>query len=103
VQAVGWSPDSTHLATASNDRTARIWDPTTGDTTLTLPQLDGGNYAAIDHDDQLLSCSANAWRSVGWLAPSPFTGRVTRYPAVTFGPLPVPSTADGRSCWDWTH
>lgn len=34
--------------------------------------------------------SADTWRWVGWLAPSPFTSRVTRYPAETVGPLPVP-------------
>ena len=36
VTAVAWSPDGHHILTASEDRTARIWDATTGDNTLTL-------------------------------------------------------------------
>ena len=36
VTAVAWSPDGHHILTASNDGTARIWDTTTGDNTLTL-------------------------------------------------------------------
>ena len=36
VTAVAWSPDGHHILTASRDRTARIWDATTGDNTLTL-------------------------------------------------------------------
>ena len=36
VSAVAWSPDGHHILTVSGDRTARIWDATTGDNTLTL-------------------------------------------------------------------
>ena len=36
VQAVAWSPDGTRLATASDDGTVRVWNPTTGHTTATL-------------------------------------------------------------------
>ena len=35
VRAVAWSPDGHHILTGSDDRTARIWDATTGDNTLT--------------------------------------------------------------------
>ena len=40
VTAVAWSPDATHILTASRDGTARIWDATTGDNTLTLTHTD---------------------------------------------------------------
>ena len=40
VTAVAWSPDGRHILTASMDGTARIWDATTGDTTLTLTHTD---------------------------------------------------------------
>ena len=33
---MAWSPDGHHILTASDDGTARIWDATTGDNTLTL-------------------------------------------------------------------
>ena len=36
VSAMAWSPDGHHILTASDDGTARIWDATTGDNTLTL-------------------------------------------------------------------
>ena len=36
VSAVAWSPDTTHILTASKDGTTRIWDTTTGENTLTL-------------------------------------------------------------------
>ena len=40
VTAVVWSPDGTHILTASMDGTARIWDTITGDNTLTLTDTD---------------------------------------------------------------
>ena len=40
VTAVAWSPDGTHILTASIDGTARIWDTITGDNTLTLTDTD---------------------------------------------------------------
>ena len=36
VTAVAWSPDGTHILTASKDRAARVWDAITGDNTLTF-------------------------------------------------------------------
>ena len=36
VTRLAWSPDGRRLATTSDDKTARIWDPTTGKTLRTL-------------------------------------------------------------------
>ena len=35
VLAVGWSPDSTRIASAGGDKTVQVWDATTGKTLLT--------------------------------------------------------------------
>ena len=40
VTAVAWSPDGHHILTGSDDGTARIWDATTGENTLTLTHTD---------------------------------------------------------------
>ena len=44
VSAVAWSPDGTRLATGSGGYVGevRVWDPTTGHTTITLPGHPGG-------------------------------------------------------------
>ena len=50
VTAVAWSPDGHHILTASRDRTARIWDATTGDNTLTLTHKASVNAVAWSPD-----------------------------------------------------
>ena len=50
VTAVAWSPDGHHILTASNDGTARIWDATTGDNTLTLTHTNSLSVVAWSPD-----------------------------------------------------
>ena len=50
VTAVAWSPDGHHILTASMDCTARIWDATTGDNTLTLTHTDRVSAVAWSPD-----------------------------------------------------
>ena len=47
VNAVAWSPDGHHILTASRDHTARIWDATTGDNTLTLTRAHKERITAV--------------------------------------------------------
>ena len=71
VHALAWSPDGTRLATGGNDGTARIWNPTTGQT---LTQLTG-------HIDRVLA--------VAW---SPDGTRVATAGRRRHGPDPDPTT-----------
>lgn len=36
VNSIAWSPDGSRLESASDDKTIRIWDPATGQCSLTL-------------------------------------------------------------------
>jgi len=51
VSGVAFSPDGTLLATTtSDDRTARLWDPTTGTWRATVLALEAGGYAVLFPD-----------------------------------------------------
>jgi WD40 repeat protein len=50
---VAFSPDGTLLATASNDRTARLWDVTTARERATLTE--GATWAEFSPDGTLLA------------------------------------------------
>ena len=50
VRAVVWSPDGRHILTGSGDGTARVWDATTGDNTLTLTHTDPVSAVAWSSD-----------------------------------------------------
>ena len=57
---MAWSPDGHHILTASADRTARIWDATTGDNTLTLTHTDWVSAVAWSPDGHhILTASDN--------------------------------------------
>ncbi|MEA5359161.1 pentapeptide repeat-containing protein [Amycolatopsis sp., V23-08] len=69
LRGVAYSPDGTHIATASGDNTARIWDTTTGEHQLTLTghtnevnavaySPDGTHIATASADD-----SARTWNT----------------------------------------
>ena len=58
--AVAFSPDGRLLATASDDNTARLWDPATGDRLHTLTGHTGGvNAVAFSPDGRLLATGSN--------------------------------------------
>ena len=88
VGAVAWSPDGGRLATGSGDTSVRIWSVLGDAGCLTIYGFDHGE-SAVEIDGELTACSAGAWRWLGWLAPDPATGSVTRFPAEIFGTLPA--------------
>lgn len=47
INSVGWSPDGRSLLSASNDRTARVWDPWTGAQRTALIGHSGPVTAAV--------------------------------------------------------
>jgi WD40 repeat protein len=95
VTGGAWSPDGTRLLTTSNDRTARIWDATTGQPVGwqldQLPDSELAIWSSPEHE--LLGASDGAWRWLGWLVPQ--DSRLVRLPAETWSPpSPLdPSTA----------
>ena len=57
---MAFSPDGRLLATASSDRTARLWDPATGECLRTLTGHDGSvNGVAFSPDGRLLATASD--------------------------------------------
>jgi hypothetical protein len=69
---VVFSPDGTHLATTSGDRTARIWDTATGRTTATLTGHTGWVFDVVFSPDgtRLATASIDGTARIRSLPPS---------------------------------
>jgi WD40 repeat protein len=69
---VSWSPDGRLLATASSDRTAKIWDAATGRLEHTVTGHRGIVYAVAFSPDGRLLATASGDRTVRiWPVPDP--------------------------------
>ena len=72
VNAVAFSPDSTTLATTSDDRTARLWDAHTGHPTATLTGHTGNvNAVAFSPNGTTLATTSNDGTARLWPAIPP--------------------------------
>jgi WD40 repeat protein len=88
VSAVAFAPAGDRLASASTDGSVRVWDAATGDELLAVQLLPAGEHAVLA-GGRVASCTAGAWRWLGWLARERGSHALTRLPAETYGPLPV--------------
>lgn len=89
IRACAWSPDGTKLLSGSDDKTLKVWDAHSGECLWTGMILPDGQTASLDARGQLLSCSQDAWRWLGWRWTDPRSGDMRVLPAEHFGPLPV--------------
>ncbi len=71
VSSLAWAADGSAIATASDDRTIRMWNPATGDQTASLPGIAregyGGPVVAFTADLKVVA--VNYWgrsRSARW-------------------------------------
>jgi hypothetical protein len=84
------TPDGRRIVAATEDGRLRVWDATTGDPNLTIVCFDDHEEVVFDEAPtrRLRRATKGAWRWLGWLGKDPETGRMRRYPAESFGPLP---------------
>jgi WD40 repeat protein len=66
VNAVAFSPDGKRLASASNDRTVKVWEAQTGQEVLTLKGHAGAVYSVAFSPDGKRLASASYQRVNVW-------------------------------------
>ena len=110
VWGVSFSPDGRLLATASEDGTARLWDPATGEHLRTLAgHADGVRGVAFSPDGRLLATAsadltARVWDPATGQHLRTLTGHTNSVWSVTFSPdgrlLATASTDGTARVWD---
>lgn len=89
VKGVAWAPDGLRLAFACGDGTVHIWDQESEKEILQISLFEVGAWAVIDPvNNRIKNVSGEAWRWLGWSGIDPASGRMERWPAEIFGPLP---------------
>lgn len=89
VRACAFAPDGRRIVSGSDDGTLRFRDAETGKPIGPVIHHFKDGFAVLDPAaNRIVQTGGDGWRHVGWQAPDPITGQVTRYPAEIFGPLP---------------
>jgi WD40 repeat protein len=82
-------PNSRYMASSSYDGTVRVWDLEIMKEIRRTYLLPDNNWATLDPiNNHIIQVSGDAWRWLGWQGRDLRTGRMERWPAETFGPLP---------------
>jgi len=104
-----FSHDGTHLVSSSLDKSVRIWDITSGATTVIIE--DFNQRVAFSNDGKFVVSGAVDWTVRVWdansgeMVGSPLTGHIAGICSVTFSPddqLVISGSDDGNvRLWDW--
>jgi WD40 repeat protein len=100
VEALAVAPDGSWLASASNDRTVRVWDPATGTPRHTLTgHTDTVSALAVAPDGSWLASASNDRTVRVWTPGSGECLAALRVdgPLSTMGPLPGALVVGGAS------
>jgi WD40 repeat protein len=64
VNGVAFSPDGTRIATASDDKTARVWDSASGRELARLTHEDPVNGVAFSPDGTRIATASGDWKQI---------------------------------------
>ncbi|RTL01566.1 MAG: WD40 repeat domain-containing protein, partial [Lysobacterales bacterium] len=89
VTACAFAPDGRRIVLGGGDGTLRFRDAESGEPIGPVIHHFNDGFAVLDPaTNRIVQTGGDAWRYIGWQAPNPITGQLTRYPAEIFGPLP---------------
>lgn len=89
VRGVVFSLGGRCLVSCGDDGSVRLWDVESGKEIRQTWVFDDESWAIIDPiENCIVQVAGEAWRWLGWNGIDSSTGRMERWPAETFGPLP---------------